>query len=189
MSASAMLTIDASMKSRKATAVSRASVSLPRRVARKEGSTVVAVMPTTVGADSGRGRHLKVLVGWNLSRPTAARRCRRIDRQSAALADKAELPSAGHGLGSVVRAELVEDLAVRTRCTRRLRSAGSRSRARSRTSVAASLLAGRYRAGSQASVSDRRRRRRHLVLDPPRRRRCRNRSRSGTPRPGDLQHR
>src|SRR4249919_1817048 len=76
MSASAMLTIDASMKSRKATAVSRASVSLPRRVARKEGSTVVAVMPTTVGADSGRGRHLKVLVGWNLSWPTAARRCR-----------------------------------------------------------------------------------------------------------------
>jgi hypothetical protein len=27
----------------------------------------------------------------------------------AALADQAELPSAGHGLGSVVRAELVED--------------------------------------------------------------------------------
>ena len=118
MSASAMLTIDASMKSRKATAVSRASVSLPRRVARKEGTTVVAVIPTTLGADSGLGRHPNVLVGWTLSRPGPGTkvppdRRREIPSRTAAaaaLADKPELPSAGHGLGSVVRAELVEDV-------------------------------------------------------------------------------
>src|SRR5436305_1782912 len=54
-----MFTIDASTKSRKATAASRASVSLPRRVARKEGDAVgVAV---AIGGP--------LAVGYRLRRP------------------------------------------------------------------------------------------------------------------------
>ena len=45
-----MLTIEASTKSRKATAASRPRVSLPRRVARNEGCEVVDVMRKTSGS-------------------------------------------------------------------------------------------------------------------------------------------